>query len=251
MTHLLEQLKKMIKKPKSLASESRFYKDYKSFANPVYHPDLDESECSRVIAKVAQDIPTETYHEPYARSILYNLAKHSLHVPGDFIECGVHHGGGSHVIAFVLDQYDPKRTLWCFDSFQGFSEPCSKDIDIRTNSSFFKQFDLNNTSADQVREVLQHHQCPIQVIAGWIPHTWTPIENNMFCFVHIDVDLYEPITECLHFLYPRTTPGGVILLDDYGFPMLLGAKKAVDDFFRDKKEVVIPLPTGQAIVHKL
>ena len=68
---------------------------------------------------------------------------------------------------------------------------------------------------------------------------------------HIDVDIYEPTLASCAFFYPRMTPGGILLFDDYGFPACRGEKEAVDSFFADKPESVITLPSGQALVIKL
>jgi hypothetical protein len=42
-----------------------------------------------------------------------------------------------------------------------------------------------------------------------------------------------------------------MLFDDYGFPACPGARKAVDEFFRDRPEAPVVLATGQAVVIKL
>lgn len=41
-----------------------------------------------------------------------------------------------------------------------------------------------------------------------------------------------------------------MLFDDYGFPTCPGARQAVDEFFDDKPETPLVLPTKQAIVNK-
>jgi O-methyltransferase len=43
-------------------------------------------------------------------------------------------------------------------------------------------------------------------------------------------------------------PGGVMVFDDYGFPSCKGAKKAVDEFFKEKPDIGLYLQTGQYIV---
>ena len=69
-------------------------------------------------------------------------------------------------------------------------------------------------------------------------------------FVHIDPDLYEPTKEGLILFYPLLSQGGIMLIHDYNaWP---GARKAVDEFFLDKNEYVIPMPdkSGSAIIVK-
>ena len=53
------------------------------------------------------------------------------------------------------------------------------------------------------------------------------------------------------FFYPRLNPGGIMICDDYGSAHCPGAKRATDEFFADKPERVISLPTGQSMVIKL
>ena len=53
------------------------------------------------------------------------------------------------------------------------------------------------------------------------------------------------------FVYPRLVPGGMMVFDDYGFWSCPGARMAVDQFFAEKLERPLALPTGQAIVTKL
>ena len=46
--------------------------------------------------------------------------------------------------------------------------------------------------------------------------------------------------------------GGIMIFDDYGFPACRGGEKdAVDEFFADKEERPITLPTGQASSYEL
>jgi hypothetical protein len=86
---------------------------------------------------------------------------------------------------------------------------------------------------------------------GFIPDRFNEINTVEFKFVHIDVDLYEPTKESLECFYSKMAIGGIILCDDYGFSSCPGAKKAFDDFFLDKKEVIVQLSSGQAFIIKL
>ncbi|HBH79257.1 MAG TPA: hypothetical protein DDY39_05465, partial [Nitrospira sp.] len=65
---------------------------------------------------------------------------------------------------------------------------------------------------------------------GWIPDRFPEVKERRFAFVHIDVDLYQPIMDSLKFFFPRLLPGGIIVVDDYGYSIFPGAKKAVDEF---------------------
>ncbi len=83
---------------------------------------------------------------------------------------------------------------------------------------------------------------------GWIPERFEEVADIRFCFLHIDVDIYQPTRDALRFFYERMNPGGLILFDDYGYTTAPGERLAVDEFFADKPEEPILLPTGQAFV---
>ncbi len=50
--------------------------------------------------------------------------------------------------------------------------------------------------------------------------------------LHLDGDWYESVKTCLHGLYDKVSPGGVIQFDDYGH--WAGARKAVDEFMKER-----------------
>jgi len=52
-------------------------------------------------------------------------------------------------------------------------------------------------------------------------------------FLRLDTDLYATTKFQLEVLYPKLVKGGVLHIDDYGF--LPGARKAVDEYFKDEK----------------
>jgi hypothetical protein len=84
----------------------------------------------------------------------------------------------------------------------------------------------------------------IQINKGWIPQRFSDVEHNRFCFVHIDVDLYQSTLNSISFFYPRMNAGGIILCDDCGFTSCPGATKAINDFLQNKKEKMISLSGG-------
>ena len=90
----------------------------------------------------------------------------------------------------------------------------------------------------------------VKYYKGWIPDRFSEVQMLTFSFVHIDVDLYQPTLDSIAFFYERLNKGGIMICDDYGFITCPGAKKAMDDFFRDKTEPVIMLTTGQAFIIK-
>jgi O-methyltransferase len=172
--------------------------------------------------------------------VLYCLGRQALNVPGNFWECGVYKGGTASMIVAMLREHTPTKTLHLFDTFEGMPETdVTKDLHMKG--------DFSDTSLEEVRMHVDGGESAI-FHAGFIPITFAGLESERIAFAHIDVDIYKSIMDCLEFIWPRLSPGGVIVFDDYGFPSCPGARQAVDTFFATKPEVPLCLSTGQAIV---
>ena len=84
---------------------------------------------------------------------------------------------------------------------------------------------------------LQHyHQVRITHIANkWAydtPHLLAAADvPASIAFAFLDGDFYESILTSLKLVWPRMSPGGVVLIDDYQRPELPGVERAVHDFF--------------------
>ena len=144
---------------------------------------------------------------------------------------------GDHIAAVT-----PRGGTRSLDSFEGMKKTSQSDR--------HREGDFSDTSLESVRSFVGD-QPFIRYIKGWIPDTFSEIQNNRFCFVHIDLDLYQGIIDCLEFTYPRLSPGGMIVLDDYGYASCPGARQAVEEFFKTKPEKPLALSTAQALIVKL
>jgi O-methyltransferase len=177
--------------------------------------------------------------------IIYSLALQSLHLPGMFYECGVYKGGTAILLAKILSMHRvyASQRLYLFDSFEGMPDT-DKTYDLHAKGDF------SDTSLESVKERVGFPAL-VEFNKGVIPSTFSGKEDQSISFAHIDVDIYKSVLDCCEFIYPRLLNGGILIFDDYGFPSCPGAKKAVDFFFRDKIEVPLILPTGQAVVFKI
>ena len=56
--------------------------------------------------------------------------------------------------------------------------------------------------------------------------------------------------QTLRFFFERLQPGGLLVCDDYGSFLCPGARRAMDEYFADRPEPIVELPTQQAFVIK-
>ena len=165
---------------------------------------------------------------------------------GSTAECGVFRGVGSALICRSLrGTYGERERHYGFDAWEGLPDPTDRDR-MPSGACWWKRGALLAPKA-QADSMLEEFDC-CELRHGWIPETFSGLEEAMFRFVHIDVDLYEPTKASLEFFFQRMVPGGIILFDDYGFESCPGAKAAVDEYFSANRERVIVLATGQAFV---
>ncbi len=174
--------------------------------------------------------------------ILNRLAFQSLTLEGDFCECGIYKGGSALLIAETIKQQIGERLFHLFDTFEGMPEP-------DPNKDLSKKGRFADTSVEEVAQLLAAYPF-VSLHKGFIPDTFKDITQCRFSFIHVDVDIYRSVWDCCEFFYSRLVPRGVLVFDDYGFPDCPGAKEAADEFFSQKPEVLICLPTGQCLVFK-
>lgn len=178
------------------------------------------------------------------RFTLYYLAKSIRNISGDIAECGVYKGEGSYYI--IKANQKTGKSFYLFDSFEGLSDPDKNDVPTKERAFRWKKNDLL-VSEKYVQKNLKRFP-NVYCLKGWIPERYDEVSNKKFSFVHIDVDLYKPTLDSLKFFYPKVNRGGLIVCDDYGFDTCPGARKAMDQFFKNKPESVIYLTTGQGVV---
>lgn len=181
---------------------------------------------------------TENYHSFDRKYTLDQLMKLAVSLEGDTAECGAYKGASSFLICCGIKGLQKRHHV--FDSFEGISAP------IREDGNYWQKGNLA-CSESVIQENLKEYDFVVYH-KGWIPTKFQEVSDRRFCFVHLDVDLYQPTLKSLMFFYERMTQGGIILCDDYGFTTCPGAKKAMDFFFSDKPEEIVSLPTGQGFV---
>ena len=170
---------------------------------------------------------------------MYSLLESTLHLPGDVIECGVYRGASITKIGRVLAEHEVDKQITGCDSFEGFPEEKVGRVDVgyfRFLKRIRKKFKAADDVPARLKRFFNYFNVRGRTEKGFFSDTLHKFSNDRFCFIHLDVDIYESYIECLSALYDKLEPGGVVVFDDYGSPKWPGAKKAVDEFFADKEE---------------
>ena len=167
-------------------------------------------------------------------------------VEGDFVECGVYKGGSSMMMASLIKKISSSKKLWMYDTFQGMTPPDENDVDLKGVSAkeFLKKKEkIENdddiwaySSLEYVKKNIKKtgindNQC--EYVIGPVEHTLKIEKPNKIALLRLDTDFYSSTKFELDYLYSLLSKNGIIIIDDYGH--WKGCKKAVDEFFKSKK----------------
>jgi O-methyltransferase len=151
------------------------------------------------------------------------------------------YGHGAH------PQGDTDRTLWMYDTYTGMTEPIESDVSHAGSSASSlltaaRQYEIAEHSLVQAYASLEDVRRNMQTCAyptSRIKFVMGPVEKTIpgemperIALLRLDTDWYESTRHELINLYPRLSPGGILIIDDYGHWQ--GAQKAVDEFFEDE-----------------
>jgi hypothetical protein len=152
-------------------------------------------------------------------------------VPGDLIETGVWRGGTTIFMRAILAAHgDTTRQVWVADSFQGLPKPdvARYPADEGWDHTHFSQLAV---SLDQVKANFARYDLlddRVQFLKGWFKDTLPHAPISRLAVMRLDGDLYESTMDALTALYPKLSPGGYVIIDDYG--AINACRQAVHDF---------------------
>ena len=197
---------------------------------------LDDNEFMNAFNK---NIETEMERAIIWRShVLCWAARTASRLSGDFVECGCYKGTSAKIICDYL----------------GFS---------KIDKSFY-MYDLFEHSADMDHHAMPEHSIDLydkvkyrfsgirnaKIIKGELPKILEEISPKIISFLHIDLNGPSAEIGALEILFDKVVPGGMIILDDYGWLDYRAQKEAEDPFFAARGYRILELPTGQGLVIK-
>jgi O-methyltransferase len=153
-------------------------------------------------------------------------------VPGDLIETGVWRGGATIFMRGVLKAYDDTtRTVWVADSFEGLPPPDASRYPADAGDTLFMRSGLA-VGVDQVRHNFERYGLldeQVQFLVGWFKDTLPSAPVERLAVLRLDGDLYESTWQAIEALYPKLSPGGFCIVDDYG-DLVAQCQRAIHDY---------------------
>ena len=139
-------------------------------------------------------------------------------VEGDFIETGVWRGGACIFMRAALAAYGVSdRRVFVADSFEGLPAPDPQAYPADRESLFHRIPFLAVSREDVERNFAKYGLLDDRVVflQGWFKDTLPSAPIEKLALLRLDGDMYESTMDALRHLYPKLSPGGYCIVDDF------------------------------------
>jgi hypothetical protein len=188
---------------------------------------------------------TEIYWRVY---ILCWAASQARHLPGDFVDCGVNTGIFSRAVIDYIDFNATGKTYYLLDTFEGLDERYSTPQELARELNQHYNHHKDGL-VNQVQETFKPFH--VKIIKGPIPETLPQVQASHIAYLSIDMNCVQPEIAALNYFWDKIVPGGIIILDDYGYcNAFMEQKHAHDEFARSHGVEILTLPTCQGMIIK-
>lgn len=175
-------------------------------------------------------------------------AKHASHLGGDFVECGVNTGMLSLAVCNYINFNSLNRNFYLFDTYDGIPPEQITDAEARVGRG-----DENSQHYEECYDVARRNFAGFpraKLIRGKVPDTLSTVKIDKIAYLSIDMNVALPERAAIEYFWPKLVPGGIVILDDYGW-INYPAQKATHDEFAAREGVdIFLLPTGQGLLLK-
>lgn len=148
-------------------------------------------------------------------------------IPGDLIETGVWRGGATIVMRAVLAaRGDTNRIVHVADSFEGLPPADETDDAARLHRD-----STLAVSQEEVAEAFRRFGLlddQVRFVKGWFSDSLPGLRGTPWSLIRLDGDMYDSTRDALVSLYPDLSPGGFLIVDDYG--TYESCRRAVDEY---------------------
>lgn len=174
----------------------------------------------------------------------------ALRAEGDFVECGVNAGFVSSAIMQALDWRNTGRKFYLIDTFSGpvLSQYSAAEVKRGRMETAQAALAAGAYVTDVERVRANFAEWPNAVIVeGAVPDILEKVEAGRVAFLHLDMNCALPERRALEYFWPRLSPGGIVLFDDYTYFGHESQTEAIDEAAHLLGIEILGLPTGQGM----
>jgi O-methyltransferase len=212
-----------------------------AFPIATYAPWRSDADFQRVYDAVRRHTLVDIWRCYELWSILGELRD----VPGAILEVGVWRGGTGALVAARAAGLGIEDRVYLCDTWRG----VVKTGEIDTYYHDGKHANASRTDVERL--VADLGLSNVELLEGVFPdETGDRIPEQTVRLCHCDVDVYRSARDVLDWVWPRLSPDGAVVFDDYGFPACPGVTKLVDEQRMREDRLVLHNLNGHGIVLK-
>lgn len=171
----------------------------------------------------------------------------AAHLDGDFVECGVNTGIFALAGMKYVDFNSIDKNFYLFDTYEGIPSDQVADtekpiIEGHYNQFYFDCFELVKQNFSGFPRAI--------LVRGKVPESLDYVNIDKVCYLSIDMNIAYPEIAAGEHFWDKLVPGGIILLDDYGWQTHEAQKIGWDEFARARGVQILTMPTGQGLLIK-
>jgi O-methyltransferase len=208
---------------------------------------IKEPRFAKAYQAAADTKPWEGFTLQWRTYIVCWFADMVKDLEGDFVECGVNTGAYSRAVIDYIDFQKTGKLFYLLDTYEGLVPSMITEAEKKAGIGEYLKGHYENVY-DQVVKTFAPFNT--KIIKGIVPHSLKECNPDKICYLSIDMNCVEPEIAAANYFWDKLVVGGVVILDDYGFPMHIEQKKAFDVFAKDHNQTILCLPTGQGIIIK-
>jgi hypothetical protein len=150
----------------------------------------------------------------------------SRKIPGDFVECPCNQGTIARIVCDYVDFAHSGRNYYLYDLFEQ-----GKNL-LSTVKNRFSQFSN------------------LIIANGVVPQVLDAVAPGKISFMHVGMGDATAEIGVLERLFDRLSPGGILVLNNYGWLGYREQMLAEDPWLAERGYEVLELPTGQGLLIK-
>lgn len=207
---------------------------------------IREPRFAKAYATAAATNPWQGFTLQWRTYIVCWFADLVKDLEGDFVECGVNTGAYSRAVIEYVDFKSLNKKFYLLDTFQGLVP--GQISEQESKAGIEKYLGTYRDVYEQVKQTFAEFN--VSIIKGMVPDTLPQCDARKICYLSIDMNVVAPEIAAINYFWDKVVKGGVVILDDYGFPQHINQKNAFDEFAKSKNAAILTLPTGQGIIFK-
>lgn len=179
----------------------------------------------------------------------YELYRRTLEVAGHIAEVGVYKGAGSILFGKLVRLFEPSGMTMVhgFDWFEGMATTDEEKFVDKGSYTESHQRVMDLVKSQSLDNIVKIHK--LDVTKDLVPF-FEEHPSMQFKLVFLDAGIYEVTKASIEALWPRITPGGILILDQYNHELSPGETRAVKDVLPNAKVRTLPwgwMPTGYIV----